>query len=60
MHVQLAERFPGHWPWELEEVPIDKLLEYLDLLGVEGYVRSERADLEPGDDMACFDCYGEG
>jgi len=36
----MAERFGG-WPWELEDVPIDKLYYYMNVIGAEGKVRSQ-------------------
>jgi hypothetical protein len=33
--VLVAERFGG-WPWELEEVSLDKLLYYLNIMSAEG------------------------
>lgn len=38
--VFMAERFGG-WPWELEDVPIDKLYYYMNVIGAEGKVRSQ-------------------
>lgn len=33
-NVVVAERF-GHFPWELEDAPLDRLLLYFNVLGVE-------------------------
>ena len=43
----MAERF-GKWPWEIEEAPIDRVLYYLGILGVEGEVRQSLSRLRPG------------
>jgi hypothetical protein len=45
--VLMAERF-GKWPWEIEEAPIDRVLYYLGILGVEGEVGQSLSKLKPG------------
>lgn len=57
LYVDLAQRFPGHWPWELEDAPADRLMAYLDVLGVEAYVRAERQGLGPDDAVTCYGCF---
>lgn len=34
-NVLLGERF-GHWPWDIEDAPADRVYFYTRLLGIEG------------------------
>lgn len=43
--MQLGERF-GKWPWELDAEPLDRVLWYTRIMGIEAEIREEMADLE--------------
>lgn len=44
--MQLGERF-GRWPWELDDAPIDRVLWYARIMGIEAEAREALSGLEP-------------
>lgn len=48
VHVLLGARF-GHWPWEIEQEPADRVLFYRRLLSVEAEVHSHLAGVSTSD-----------